>query len=236
MADGDDEGRRPSPGSHTTIDIDDIMCEFFCRRRMSSSPLPTQQPQPDYLPELDDDPLMGLPQCPPPPLVCWSYIEEDDLPPDDPQHPTSTARDDPTRHGKKRSRHHRTNTLPPDDRAETEEVLQSGFIAKAPLPIDQAAKIETDLGAEEGEYFVELMRKKLQCIHCMQVRWIARACNVKNAKYMETQTRLKDFSELMLTAFATQFGPASKVMVDPRTRKHSRRDASRQSSPSEKQK
>jgi hypothetical protein len=99
-------------------------------------------------------------------------------------------------------------------------VLGAGFIVKAPLPIEQAARAEAAAGASEGEYFVELMRKRFQCMHDMQVRWIARTCNVKNPKYMETQVRLKDFTEIVLAAFATQFGPQSKAIANPRTRRH----------------
>ena len=103
------------------------------------------------------------------------------------------------------------------------EVLGAGFIVKAPLPIEQAAIAEKEVGSQEGEYFVELMRKKFQYMHDMQVRWTNRMCNTKNAKYMETQMQLKNFTEIVLVAFSTQFGSQSKTMVSPQTRKHAQR-------------
>jgi hypothetical protein len=100
------------------------------------------------------------------------------------------------------------------------EVLDSGFINRAPVPIDQAERLETAAGVEEGTYFVELMRKRLRCIHDMQVRWVTRTCNKKKPKYVETQTRLRDFAGAVIDSFESQFGPASVAMVATPTRKH----------------
>jgi hypothetical protein len=102
------------------------------------------------------------------------------------------------------------------------EVIDSGFIMRAPVPVGQAEALENAAGVEEGTYFVELMRKRLRCIHDIQVRWVTRTCNKKKPKYVETQTRLKDFAEVVLNAFEAQFGPTPKTMTVAPTRKHSK--------------
>jgi hypothetical protein len=123
---------------------------------------------------------------------------------------------------------HRPETYPKranlfEEEEEEEEdvvVLDSGIINRAPLPIDQARKTEISVGAEEGSYFVELMRKRLRCIRDMQVKWGSRACNKRNPKYVKTQARLKDFAEVVLDAFDSQFGLTSDTMLAVPTRKH----------------
>ena len=74
------------------------------------------------------------------------------------------------------------------------DVMDSGLISRAPVPVDQAEKLEMAAGAEEGAYFVELMRKRLQCVHDIQVRWVTRTCNKKKPKYVDTQAKLRDFA------------------------------------------
>lgn len=102
------------------------------------------------------------------------------------------------------------------------EVLSSGVIARAPIPVDQAEKLEIAVGAEEGTYFVELMRKRLQHICYMQNNWLLRACNKKKPKYVQTQKKLLRFSELMLGLFRTHFGEQSTILADAPTRRYVR--------------
>lgn len=116
-----------------------------------------------------------------------------------------------------------------------EEVLDSGFIARAPLPIDQAERLEVAAGVDEGVYFVELMRKRFKCIRDIQDKWVARACNKKKLKYVETQTGLRDFADVVLLTFEKQFGPASLAMNSAPTRKHFRTSSSSSSLEKKKQ-
>lgn len=110
----------------------------------------------------------------------------------------------------------------PETPDEDVEVLDSGFITRAPLPIDQAEKLEAAAGVDEGTYFVELMRKRLRCIRDLQGKWVTRTCNKKKPKYVETQTRLRDFADVVLNSFEAQFGPASAAMTSAPTRKHAK--------------
>lgn len=98
--------------------------------------------------------------------------------------------------------------------------MDSGLISRAPVPVDQAEKLEMAAGAEEGAYFVELMRKRLQCVHDIQVRWVTRTCNKKKPKYVDTQAKLRDFAGVVLKAFEIQFGAPSATMVTTPTRRH----------------
>jgi hypothetical protein len=99
------------------------------------------------------------------------------------------------------------------------EVIDSGVVARAPMPVEQVERLEAAAGAQKGTYFVELMRKRLRCIRDIQVKWATRTCNRRRPKYVETQTRLKDFAEVVLDAFTEQFGPQSSAMIEPPTRK-----------------
>lgn len=121
---------------------------------------------------------------------------------------------------KKQSLASASTSSDPLDANTDETVIDAGIITRAPLPIAEAEQMEFFSGAEDGAYFVELMRKRLRCIHDIQVRWAKRACNKKKPVYVETQTRLKDFVEGVLNVFDLQFGPASPVLSDVPTRRH----------------
>lgn len=101
-----------------------------------------------------------------------------------------------------------------------EEVLCFGFINKAPLPVDQAISLEIESGAKPGDYFVELMRKRLLCVRDLQHKWLSRARNSKRPRHYETQKKLTTFVEAMLLDFESQFGPASTALRVAPVRKH----------------
>lgn len=123
-----------------------------------------------------------------------------------------------------------TTTLQPQKESENsdaanEEVIASGFISRAPLPIDQVQKMEVAIGANDGAYFIELMRKRLQCVRDVQVRWLTRTCNKKQPRYVEIQNRLKCFAESVLNTFDSHFGIPCAGLADPPTRRHMRSNA-----------
>jgi hypothetical protein len=113
-----------------------------------------------------------------------------------------------------------------EEEEEEEEVLSCGFIIKAPLPVERAIQFESSNSIEEGAYFMSLMRKRFQCIHDVQIRWLSRACNHKHPKYMETQARLKDFAEIVVLMFDAQFGTNPNTPCVIPTRKHMHRKKS----------
>jgi hypothetical protein len=117
----------------------------------------------------------------------------------------SAPSDSPTR-GIKRQREY-------EDDAET-EVLESGYIYRAPLPSKQVSA----MGDET--YFIELMRKRIYCIRDIQSKWLSRTCNSKYPDYVAVQSRLKTFTDDILTAFEMQFGPPPENAATPPIRKH----------------
>lgn len=164
---------------------------------------------------VDDNPIWGLPEAPDDILesLCSGVADKSV---DDARTTVSTTPDAPasTPPSKKRPR---DDTSEYDDHI---EVIGSGFIARAPIPIEQASALESSTGVEEGTYFVELMRKKVLCLRDMQSKWVSRACNRKKPKYIETQTKLGEFMDTVVKAFDSQFGAQSSKLTDPPTRKH----------------
>lgn len=98
--------------------------------------------------------------------------------------------------------------------------LSTGFIFRAPMPMEQVTILETTAGAKDGTYFVELMRKRLIGLQSIQDKWLSRACNKKHTKHHETQMKIKEFMDAVLETYATQFGKQSSSMTKPPIRKH----------------
>lgn len=93
------------------------------------------------------------------------------------------------------------------------EVLSSGEIARAPLPMSSVLAIEDSAGAQQGDYFIELMRRRLNGILAVQEKWISRLCNQKHAKHVETQVQIKLFIQAVIESYESRFGKPSDTLV-----------------------
>lgn len=107
---------------------------------------------------------------------------------------------------------------------EEEVVMAAGAIMRAPLPIKQVLEMEAGSGNQQGTYFVELMRRRLQGLLAVQDRWISRLCNQKHAKHVDTQIRIRDFMLTVIAAYEEQFGaPNRNPMASVAPVRHRRR-------------
>lgn len=93
------------------------------------------------------------------------------------------------------------------------EVLSSGEITRAPLPMSSVLAIEDSAGAQQGDYFIELMRRRLNGILAVQEKWISRLCNQKHAKHVETQVQIKLFIQAVIESYESRFGKPSDTLV-----------------------
>jgi hypothetical protein len=117
-----------------------------------------------------------------------------------------------------------------------EEVLASGgggmmdanSLMRAPMPMKQVLQIEAASGSQQGTYFVELMRRRLQGLMMVQEKWITRLCNQKHAKHVDTQVRIRNFMRGVLQSYDEQFGApnTNAVLSAAPVRHRRRRDAS----------
>lgn len=86
--------------------------------------------------------------------------------------------------------------------------MDASNLMRAPLPMPQVLEMELQSGCNQGTYFVELMRRRLQGLLSVQERWISRMCNQKHAKHVATQVRIRDFVRAALASYDSQFGAA----------------------------
>lgn len=93
------------------------------------------------------------------------------------------------------------------------EVLAAGEIMRAPLPMGSVLAIEDASGAQQGAYFIELMRRRLTGLLGVQEKWISRLCNQKHAKHIETQLRIRDFMQAVIDSYELRFGKSSDTMM-----------------------
>lgn len=93
------------------------------------------------------------------------------------------------------------------------EVLSAGEIMRAPLPMNSVLAMEDASGAQQGAYFIELMRRRLQGLLGVQEKWISRLCNQKHAKHVDTQLRIRDFMQAVIESYEARFGKPSESMI-----------------------
>lgn len=93
------------------------------------------------------------------------------------------------------------------------EVLSAGEIMRAPLPMNSVLAMEDASGAQQGAYFIELMRRRLQGLLGVQEKWISRLCNQKHAKHVDTQLRIRDFMQAVIDSYEARFGKPSESMI-----------------------
>jgi hypothetical protein len=115
----------------------------------------------------------------------------------------------------KKSGHKRTL----DDRECSVEVLSSGQIMRAPMPMAQVLREEEAAGSAHGTYFVELMRRRLQGLLDVQNKWLSRACNAKHVDHVNIQSDIRNFIRDAMRQYEQQFGPASPVLAGAPIRK-----------------
>ena len=84
---------------------------------------------------------------------------------------------------------------------------------RAPLPMNSVLAMEDASGAQQGAYFIELMRRRLQGLLGVQEKWISRLCNQKHAKHVDTQLRIRDFMQAVIDSYEARFGKPSDSMI-----------------------
>ena len=99
------------------------------------------------------------------------------------------------------------------DQADESEVLSAGEIMRAPLPMISVLAMEDASGVQQGAYFIELMRRRLQGLLAVQEKWISRLCNQKHARHVDTQLRIRDFMQAVIESYETRFGKPSETII-----------------------
>jgi hypothetical protein len=114
---------------------------------------------------------------------------------------------------------------PPDEDAGV-EVMASGQICRAPLPMAKVLCMEAASRADRGAYFVELMRRRLQGLVAVQDKWLQRACNRKHPEHTRVQGDLKLFLQSVLEVYSDQFGAGSQQLPCTPLRQRARKESS----------
>ena len=85
------------------------------------------------------------------------------------------------------------------------EVLSSGQMMRAPLPMQEVLKLEANSSCECGAYFVGLMRRRLISLLMLQCKWLNRKCNSKHRMHYEVQEKLRDYITDAINKFDQSF-------------------------------
>ena len=78
-------------------------------------------------------------------------------------------------------------------------------LVRAPVSMRDVSMMEQDDGMYSGEYFVQLMKHRLELILSIQHKWHMRACNQKHPRHVQVQQEITDFMASVTKSFDEKF-------------------------------